>query len=103
MGDALAYIGLAGLTLFGIYSCTNSDWMREQDRQRAAKESADRQPRVIREADGCKVYAFKEGAHWHFFTRCPTSTTTERTYTQACGKTQCQELRSEVIVTENGR
>ena len=42
---------------------------------RSAQDSADAQPRVIREIDGCKVYAFKSNG-WHYFTRCPSSTST---------------------------
>lgn len=73
---------------------------REAERAQAkAQAEADKQPRVVREADGCKVYAFKSGDHWHFFTRCPETTTTDRTYTERSGKTTVQKV--EQIVTEN--
>lgn len=73
---------------------------RKADREKeAAQYRADQEPRVIRETDGCKVYAFKEGNHWHYFTRCPANTTTERTYTERSGKTTVR--KTEQIVTEN--
>lgn len=49
-----------------------------------AKKVREETPHVVREADGCKVYAFKSGDHWHFFTRCPDSTTVTDT-----GRTEC--------------
>lgn len=65
-------------------------WAAEEARTRA-----DMQPRVIREADGCKVYAFKGGDHWHYFTRCPNSTTkTDTTVSVGSGKTRHTETRS---------
>lgn len=87
------------------------DGVREERRveaaTRVAKEEADKLPRVIREADGCKVYAFKSGNDWHFFTRCPNSqVTTERNWkechTQMVGKvsqTKCVD-KKEVIETQ---
>jgi hypothetical protein len=82
----------------GISSCTNSQWYRDGQAQEAAQDAADRQPRVIREVDGCKVYAFKSG-HWHYFTRCPLETTTEGNRTVRSGKTSRTE--SETITTQN--
>lgn len=66
--------------------------------------AADLQPRVIREVDGCKVYAFKSSAEgrWHYFTRCPGErTTTDTTNTVRSGKTTRQETTQ--IVTEAGK
>jgi hypothetical protein len=87
--------GIAGFILgigIGITACNDSDWSKKQDAERAAQAARDREPRVVREADGCKVYTFKSGDHWHFFTRCPgeqTSTDTARTVRQ--GKTSRTE------------
>lgn len=68
-----------------------------------AQEAADAVPRVIREIDGCKVYAFKSQEKWHYFTRCPASTTTDRTYEEChkSGKSNVCENKTEQIVTEN--
>jgi hypothetical protein len=69
-----------------------------------AKVQAEQTPHVIREADGCKVYAFKAGDSTHYFTRCPNATvTTDRSYTVACGtpKAQKQCPKIETIVTGN--
>jgi hypothetical protein len=91
-----------GLPLFGIVKCTETEWWQESERKKQAQEKADATPHVIREADGCKVYAFKSGGSYHYFTRCGSTVTTERTYTENCGK-NCTRQKSEVIVTENNK
>ena len=76
----------------------------EESAAKAAKEAAERKaretPHVIREADGCKVYAFVKGDREHFFTRCPVTTDTERTWEESCGK-NCKRQMSEHIMQEN--
>lgn len=80
--------------VIGVVSCNRSEWYQEGERQRdaeqAAKDKAEATPRVIREADGCKVYTFKAGGHWHYYTRCASSTVTEshRTESTGSGKTR---------------
>ena len=101
---------LLGVAVF-IPTCTyKSCFSDEAIAERKAKEAkeaaqyrADQEPRVIREAGGCKVYAFKEGNHWHYFTKCPTTTTTDRTYEECrkSGKSTVCENKTEQIVTEN--
>jgi hypothetical protein len=88
------------LLIFGIKSCTETEWYKESERADEAQRKADAMPHVIREADGCKVYAFRGGDTWHYFTRCATTTTTERHYTQSCGK-KCTKQMTEEITTEN--
>jgi hypothetical protein len=44
-----------------LYGCFFSDWAKHDMEQRQAQERADSTPHVIREADGCKVYAFRSG------------------------------------------
>lgn len=73
---------------------------KQREKDRAAQEAADKQPRVIREVDGCKVYTFKAGDRWHYFTRCPNQMTTESSYTVRSGKTTRTEVES--ITTTNG-
>jgi len=83
-------------------SCFSDEALAERAANREKEQAqyrADQQPRVIREADGCKVYAFKEGERWHYFTRCPTTTTTERNYSERSGKVTVN--KTEQIVTEN--
>lgn len=82
---------------------TDEQWAAERAegaRQRAAKEEADRQPRVVREADGCKVYAFKSGDRWHYFTRCPNAHTVTDTAYEECTGTgklrSCKEVHSSI-------
>lgn len=100
------------ITLFilgAVVSCNQSNWWEESERQRvveqAAKDRADATPRVIREADGCKVYTFKAGEHWHYFTRCATSTTTEshRTETTGSGKNRKSTDVAETITTDGAK
>jgi hypothetical protein len=93
---SLSAICLCG---FGIYSCGESNWYKTQERERDAREAAERTPHVIREADGCKVYAFKAGDATHFFTRCGDKVTTDRNYTTNCGKS-CTKHLTETIVTD---
>jgi len=75
--------------------------------QAAATARAEATPHVIREADGCKVYTFKSGDLYHYFTRCPNSQTTTEAYhkvteTHSCGKTTCSttKLVGETITNE---
>jgi hypothetical protein len=80
-----------------LYGCFFSDWAKRDMEQRQAQERADTIPRVIREADGCKVYAFRSG-DWHYFTRCGATVTTERNWTERQGKQTIH--KSETIVTQ---
>lgn len=72
--------------------------------ERAKVEERRRQetPHVVREADGCKVYAFKSGDRWHYFTRCPNAVTVTDTAYEHCtgsGKTRsCKELHDSIEV-----
>lgn len=70
-----------------------------------AQAVADATPHVIRQADGCKVYAFKVGGTFHYFTRCGADTvTTDRNYTTTHreGKQTVTDYHVETIVT-NGQ
>ena len=83
-------------------SCFSNEAVAEAKAERAAQaeqDAKDAVPRVIREIDGCKVYAFKSQEKWHYFTRCPANTTTDRNYSERHGKATVQ--KTEQIVTEN--
>lgn len=92
----------AGLALWGYHEAKPQTAIdrAEERRQKAAKEEADKQPRVVREADGCKVYAFKSGDRWHYFTRCPNAhTVTDTAYEQCTGSGKsrsCKEVHSSI-------
>lgn len=91
-----------GLLLFGVHSCEQTDSAKESRRKEAERKAAESRPHVIREADGCKVYAFKLDARWHYFTRCPNaSTTTDSPYTvcTGSGKTRSCKTKTESIET----
>lgn len=99
---AIKIFAVIALSVFGIVKCNQSEWHQESERRQEAQDRADATPHVIREADGCKVYAFKNGGYWHYFTRCGDTVTTERTYTKSCGK-NCTKAETETIVTEGNK
>ena len=63
----------------------------------------DKIPHVIREVDGCKVYAFSNGSKWHYFTRCENSKTVTDTAQEDCrlvGKVNtCKEYFTSIETT----
>jgi hypothetical protein len=60
-----------------------------------------RVPRLLSEADGCRVYKFVDDGT-HYFTRCGEQVSTERNYTESCGK-GCTRHRTESITTEGNK
>lgn len=76
---------------------TEASKQREIEHQ--AQIQRDQTPHVIREVDDCKVYRFKSGDRFHYFTRCADTTTTESSYTVRSGKTTRTETES--ITTVN--
>jgi hypothetical protein len=87
----LQWPALIALVIFGMVKCSQWDDSRPSTiaarAAEAAQAKAEATPHVIREADGCKVYAFKAGDRYHYFTRCPgSSTTTESSWTERHGK-----------------
>lgn len=73
-----------------------------KDARKATERLARETPHVVREADGCKVYAFERHGRDHYFTRCPATTDTETNWKESCGK-NCTRHKSENIVTENAQ
>ena len=71
-----------------------------KEARQAAQKLARETPHVVREADGCKVYAFERGGRDHYFTRCPAATDTETTWSEFCGK-NCRREKSSNIIVEN--
>mgnify|MGYP001600275044 CR=1 FL=1 len=103
MNDLLITIAVLGVTLFGVRSCADSEWYQASERETAAREARESTPHVVREADGCKVYAFKSGDRYHYFTRCPDSaTTTESSNTVTCGKS-CTRVETETITAQRSK
>jgi len=91
-----------GAIVLGVTSCVNSDAYREYIAAKEKQDVADAVPRVVREVDGCKVYAFKS-TNWHYFTRCPVETTTDTgiTVVEHHGKTTSSHVEYDSIVTNN--
>lgn len=54
--------------------------------QRAKEEQEARTPKLMSEADGCKVYAFWDRGYKHYFTKCADGVTTDATRTVTSGK-----------------
>lgn len=91
----LKFVIVVLLIGWGMVSCVQSDWNQKREREAAAQRRAEETPHVIREFDGCKVYTFKAGERWHYFTRCPGSPTkTDSTYEVRHGKTTSTESES---------
>jgi hypothetical protein len=89
--DLLKWPLLVALVAFGIHGCIQWDNARPATiaarAAEARQDAANRTPHVIREADGCKVYAFLSEGRYHYFTRCPgSSTSTESSWTESHGK-----------------
>lgn len=100
MKENLIWLAIIGLCGFGIVKCNGSDWYRASEAADAAAQTARETPHVIRlSPDGCKVYAFEAGRNTHYFTRCGTAVTTDRSYSETCGKS-CTNHKTEQIVTE---
>lgn len=88
-----------------LYMLTLSDWAARNAEMRALQEKANATPHVVREADGCKVYAFKSGDRYHYFTRCDTGQVSTETTYQEChqsGKVRTCTEKSDVIETKQG-
>lgn len=89
----------------GIWGYHEADPQTSINRAEKARQDAEirRQqeiPHVVREADGCKVYAFLSGDRWHYFTRCPDARTVTDTAYEHCtgaGKSRsCKELHDSI-------
>ncbi len=100
---SLFFFAIGGYWLW----CAHDNTTPETKAVKAAEEKARKDervrqetPHVVREADGCKVYAFKSRDRWHYFTRCPNATTVTDTAYEECtgsGKNRtCKELHSSI-------
>lgn len=93
-----------GAGWWGYYEAKpETEQMRIAEKQREKEDQIRREtPHIIREADGCKVYAFESGGRWHYFTRCPGDRTVTDTSYEQCsgsGKTRrCWEEHSSMEV-----
>lgn len=98
--DLVVLIAVFAGILFGVSSCQNSEWYKRDQREQAESERREKTPHVIREADGCKVYTFKSGDRYHYFTRCNNSKTSTESSWEECrqaGKTRTCETKTETI------
>ena len=94
---------LALISGYFSYQGTRPEHMAEikaEEKKSQAAELREQTPHVVREADGCKVYAFKSGDRYHFFTRCPNSQTTTESSWKEChraGKNTTCQIKTESI------
>lgn len=104
-----AWLTFFGLTaLWGVVAVIDDATSPESIAQRkadAAQQIAQRRanetPHVVREADGCKVYAFLSGDRYHYFTRCPDSrTTTDRSWDE-CHSEMVGKVSTRKCVTKS--
>lgn len=101
--DSLMFPALAFVVLLFFSWRETWDSTRLADQQKAAERAAEKvrreTPRVIREADGCKVYKFEAEGRDRFFTRCPDGgTTTTWQHNESCGK-NCTKTVEESVET----
>jgi hypothetical protein len=91
------------LGVWGVVSCTTSESWQESRRLDEIERQKRMTPHVIKEFDGCKLYAFERQGRDHYITRCPSSkTTTDKNYTENCGKS-CTRNLVETIETQDGQ
>jgi hypothetical protein len=99
MKDFLKMLALVLLVMICIQKCDSSEWSHEYDRKQEANRAELAKPKIVSAStDGCTVYSFYTNTT-HYFTRCGSTTTTDRTYTEQNGKQSIQKIES--IVTEN--
>jgi hypothetical protein len=101
MKEIIIWVIVTGGVLFGMHSCDNSDWHKQHEKELQQTRIRNETPHVVREVDGCKVYAFMIDDRYHYFTRCKAETTTESDHVEQCGK-NCQKVITESIPTEYG-
>lgn len=105
MKGFLCVVAALGALVSFIVMIERSDWAKAERAAEAAQRRADAKPRLVSDgADGCKVYAFKPGDRWLYFTSCPqrlTSTTNEWAVTTGAGKNA--QTRTETMSIDAGK
>lgn len=81
---------LASMLVVGCYADAERD---------ADGTNADVRVSLLTEADGCKIYRFRDGGRAHYFVRCGGSVTTLTGHYESCGK-NCTRRYDEETQTE---
>lgn len=91
------------LICFGFYRENQPDIVelrKKEAAEQSAREYEKQRPRVISEADGCKVYRFGPSEAPKYFTRCENSkTTTVNERTESCGK-NCRKRITDTVESQ---
>jgi len=95
-GLTLATLVIAVLIILGCLLTLQSVFGVSEEQKTAM-----RVPRLLSEADGCRVYRFEDNGT-HYFTRCGEQVNTERNYSEVCGK-GCTRHRTESVTTEGNK
>jgi hypothetical protein len=85
----MAIIGLGVVFLAGVFGLSDAQLVQE------------RKPQVVQEIDGCKIYRFYDG-NYHYVTRCGDKVTTQKNWSESCGKA-CTRRKTEELVTEDNQ
>jgi len=85
----MVFLGLGVAFLVGVFGPTE-----EQQAQQ-------RKPQVVQEIDGCKIYRFYDG-NYHYVTRCGDKVTTQKNWSEYCGKA-CTRRKTEELITEDNQ
>ena len=85
----MVFIGLGVVFLMGVFGPSDEQLAQMHKTQ------------IISEMDGCKVYRFYDG-NYHYVTRCGDKVTTQKNWSEYCGKA-CTRRRTEELVTEDNQ
>ena len=78
-----AILGFLAYEIFGDAPQKERAAKEQAERQaREIRRQADLQPRKISEANGCEVWSFKPGDRWQYFTKCGTATQTTNVWNE---------------------
>ena len=87
------------VSVCAIVACNQTEWYQDFERGKAAAIADRAVPRIVSKTDdGCAVYSFYTDTT-HYFTRCGSATSTDRTYSVPAGK--MQNRKTESITTES--
>lgn len=98
----LMIVWIVGFAIYNSNFDTEAITARQaEEAAKAARRRAEETPHVVREADGCKVYAFLSGDRYHYFTRCPDGKTTTDASWDECHTEMVGKISTKKCVTKS--